>query len=249
MKLTVIGTGSKGNCYLLTANNGETLIIEAGVHISKINQALNHDFSKVVGCIMTHEHGDHSRAYLDLMLGQAVDIYTSRKTHEVFSENPPNLSHRAKTFSETGNFLGEFRILPFDVKHDAADPLGFLIHHKECGKVLFLTDTYFCGYTFAGLNNVIIEANYCENIVAENYGDAAQEFLKDRIAQSHMSLKTCISTLKTNDLQSVNNIVLIHLSDLNSNQFTFATAVTEATGKNVVVASDGLVMEFNKTPF
>lgn len=245
MKLKIIGTGSKGNAYLLESNSGEVLLIECGVPVDKIKEALDFNLNKLVGCIMTHEHKDHSRSATELMkLG--VDVYSSYKTHKVMN----NLgSHRAKSFPESVSILlGEFQVLSFDVKHDAVDPLGFLIHHKECGKVLFLTDTFFCGYTFTGLNNVIIEANYSKKIISQKYSDE-MEFLKDRILQSHMSLETCCSTLKANDLSQCNNIVLIHLSDTNSNELEFASTVAELTQKNVMVASNGMEINFNKTPF
>jgi hypothetical protein len=64
-----------------------------------------------------------------------------------------------------------------------------------------------------------------------------------------MSLDTCIETLRMNDLSAVNNIVLIHLSDSNSNAEAFQAAVREATGKTVHIASKGLDINFNKTPF
>ena len=55
--------------------------------------------------------------------------------------------------------------------------------------------------------------------------------------------------LKANDLSAVNNIVLIHLSDTNSNEKQFQKEVFEATQKNVSVATNGMVIDFNKTPF
>jgi hypothetical protein len=64
-----------------------------------------------------------------------------------------------------------------------------------------------------------------------------------------MSLDTCIKTLKANDLSLVNNIVLIHLSDSNSNEIEFKKEVKQATGKTVTVANNGISIDFNKTPF
>jgi len=43
--------------------------------------------------------------------------------------------------------------------------------------------------------------------------------------------------------------VLIHLSDGNSDEEMFKREVEDATGKTVTVASNGLVMDLNKTPF
>lgn len=245
MQLKVIGTGSKGNAYLLE-NEEEVLLIECGVNIQHIKQALNFDFSKVVGCIVTHEHGDHAKSIKEVK-ALGIDVYATAGTHGVSDFNAL-YNHRAKFINPQSPFiLGNFKIMSFDVKHDAAEPCGFLINHKECGNVLFLTDTFYCSYTFRNLHNVIIEANYDKGIARRKLSE--MEFLRSRIINSHMSIDTCIDFLKANDLSKVNNIVLIHLSDSNSNEVMFRERVQNATGKEVTVADNGLVMAFNKTPF
>jgi len=246
MKLRIIGTGSKGNAYVLE-NEHEALLIEAGVNIKEIKQALYFDYSKVVGCIVTHEHLDHCKSANDLMrLG--IDVYTGAKTHQKINGD---VIHRAMPIASRETIkLGNFKIMAFDVKHDAVEPLGFLIEHPDCGKVLFLTDTYYCKYTFPGLNNIIIEANYSKEIIDKKYGpDSDKEFLRNRILKSHFSLANCKDMLKANDLRQVNNIVLIHLSDSNSDEKQFQKEVYELTYKNVHVASNGMVIDFKKTPF
>jgi DNA/RNA-binding domain of Phe-tRNA-synthetase-like protein len=56
--------------------------------------------------------------------------------------------------------------------------------------------------------------------------------------------------LKANNLSQVNNIVLIHLSDGNSDAEDFQKQVTELTGKTVYVADAGMIIDnFNKKPF
>lgn len=246
MKLKVIGTGSSGNAYIL-GNEDEALLIECGVKITDIKKALNFDYSKVVGCIVSHEHQDHCKAANEVMrLG--IDVYTGAKTHQ---EINGDVIHRSLPIASRQTIqLGGFKIMAFDVKHDAAEPLGFLIEHNDCGRVIFLTDTYYCKYTFPGLNNIIIEANYSKAIIDQKYGtESGKEFLRNRILQSHFSLENCKDMLAANDLSQVNNIVLIHLSDSNSDEKQFQKEVSEQTGKNVTVASNGIEIQFNKTPF
>jgi phosphoribosyl 1,2-cyclic phosphodiesterase len=246
MELTTIGTGSKGNAYILS-NGDEALLIECGVNINDIKKTLDFDLSKVVGCIVTHEHQDHCKSIVDLMkLG--IKMYTGAKTYvalDTFNHHNANVIASKQTVQ-----IGNFKVLAFDVKHDAAEPLGFLIEHTDCGKVLFLTDTYYCEYIFKGLNNIIIEANYSKEIIDRKFGsDSGKEFLRNRILKSHFSLANCKDMLSANDLTQVNNIVLIHLSDSNSDEKQFHKEVSELTGKNVTVASNGMKINFNKTPF
>lgn len=140
--------------------------------------------------------------------------------------------------------------MPFKVKHDAAEPFGYLINHPETGTVLFATDTYYLEQTFMGLSNIMLECNYDINILDANIASGVvPEKLRNRTVKSHMSLETCIETLKANDLSGVNNILLIHLSANNSNASEFKKAVGEVTGKNVIIAAKGMNIEFNKEPF
>ncbi len=247
MKLKVINSNSAGNAYILE-NENEALLIECGVRFDLIKQALNFNLSKVAGCILTHEHGDHAKA-LPEMLAAGISVYSSQGTFE--AAGFPTHHRAVITFSGDEFKVGKFRIKAFDIQHDVAEPLGFLIMHEECGKVLFLTDSYYCKYTFSGLNNIIIEANYSKQILDRRLNDGANpQFLRDRVITSHMSLDTCKTMLGANDLSQVNNIVLIHLSDSNSNEKQFKHEVEQQTGKLVHVASAGLVIEnFNKTPF
>lgn len=243
MKLKIIGTGSQGNAYLLH-NDKESLLIECGVNIKAIKSALKFNLVRLVGCIVTHEHGDHAKAIFPLM-ASGINVFATEKTHEALGST---MNHRAAICVKDKTFtLGGFKIKPFMVKHDAADPVGYLIHHKECGTTLFMTDTFYCPYVFPGLNNIIIETNYSSELIGDKM--IAMEFLKNRIIKSHMSLETAIQMLKKNDLSAVNNIVLIHLSDSNSDEAMFKREVEDATGKTVTVSSNGLEINFNKTPF
>ena len=126
--------------------------------------------------------------------------------------------------------------------------MSFLIHHEECGKVVFITDSYYTPFRFEGVNNWIIEANYSEKILAEKEANGIS-YVTDRVRRSHLSVENCIKALKSNDLGFTNNIVLIHLSDSNSDEKLFQKMVSEATNKNVTVADKGVVVEFNKYSF
>lgn len=240
MRLKVIGSNSSGNAYLLESDT-DTLLIECGVHIKKIKRALNFRVDNV-HAIVTHSHGDHACSIKDV-LNAGIAVYASAETFE--AKGVLN-HHRARTIKAGFNYLiGSFQVKPFAVNHDVPC-FGFLIKHIECGLTLFLTDTYFCDYVFPGLNNIIVECNHEEELLEAN----SPKFLQDRIIQSHMNLNTCKDLLKANDLTAVNNIVLIHLSDSNSDAARFQREIKELTGKNVHIAESGLVIEsFNKQPF
>lgn len=246
MQLKVISSNSHGNAYILE-NDREALLIECGVNFKLIKQAMDFNLGKVAGCILTHEHGDHAKA-VNEVLAAGINVYSSKGTHQALGTSQ---HHRTKIIDVAkAVMVGGFKIMAFDVKHDVREPFGYLIQHPDCGTVLFLTDSYFCEYTFPGLNNIIIEANYFKNIIDKRVIDGINpKFLRDRVITSHMSLGTCKEMLSANDLSQVNNIVLIHLSDGNSDEKRFKREVEEQTGKQVHIAVPGLEISFNKQPF
>jgi len=248
MQLKILGSSSKGNCYILE-NEAEALIIECGVNIFDIKKALGFSFNKVAGCLVTHEHGDHAKSIKEVLL-MGANIYTSRGTIRSLALDVHH--HRLKTIKAGDMFqVGNFKVIAFKVQHDVAEPLGFIINHKEIGNVLFITDSYYVENTFKNIHNVIIEANFSKEIVAKRMSDGyLPDYRASRLFKSHMSLETCKKTLKANDLTKVQNIVLIHLSDGNSHAENFKTEIENITGKRVYVADAGMIIEnFNKTPF
>jgi phosphoribosyl 1,2-cyclic phosphodiesterase len=241
MNLTVINSGSSGNCYLLKSSSGEILILECGEKFSKVKEALNFDLTGVVGALSSHLHMDHSK-YINDFTSSGIKVYSNKSVVEKFGGETSNL----KIVEPNKQFnVGSFSVIPFLVRHDPTiDTFGFLINHFESGKIVFLTDLVYSKYSFNGIANWIIEANYCENLVSSSDG-----FLPSRVINSHLSVQNCIKLLQANDLTQTNNIVLIHLSDSNSNAIEFKQKVTESTSKLVTVAEPNLTINFDKTPF
>ncbi len=245
MKLRVLGSSSHGNCYLLRSETtGEVLVLEAGVRMQTVKKALDFRISDIVGCCVTHEHGDHAK-YAGQFAGSLIPMVMSKGTADAVG-----IADYWYPTSKCPLRLGGFRILSFPVRHDAADPRGFLIQHKECGTVLFATDTYYLPNTYPGLNNILIECNYRLDILDSNIAAGiVPTAVRDRIVKSHMSYNTCCETLGANDLSQVNNIVLIHLSADNSHAEEFLSGISALTEKQVSVASTGMEIDFNKTPY
>ena len=239
MKLHVLGSNSKGNGYILEGKS-QVLILEAGLPLKDVKEALNFDLSKVVGALVSHSHGDHAK-YANDYTRNGIKLWSNI---ELIDKSLLQLIEAGKQYT-----IGEFKVIPFSVKHDVPC-LGFLINHPESGNILFVTDTHYIPNRFKGLNQILIEANYEERILNENYIDGKIDNMRyQRVIRSHMSLETCVEALKKNDLKGVQNIVLIHLSPQNSDAKLFKSKVVEATGKNAHIALKGLVIDFNKEPF
>lgn len=242
MKFKVLGSNSKGNCYLLQ-NENETLIVECGISFKEIKIALDFNLRNVVGCLITHCHGDHSKAVKDV-LKSGIKVYTSAGTIEALGLTN-YISKPIKAFEQFK--VGGFTIMPFDVHHDVAEPLGFLINHSDMGTALFATDTSYLEYRFKQLTSILIECNYSEEILLRNMDNGSiDDSTGVRIASTHMSLENCKELIKANDNPKLKNIVLLHLSDGNSNAKEFKGIMEALTHKRVEIADKGLEIELNK---
>ncbi len=246
MIIKIFGSSSSSNCYLLQADDGETLIVECGVDFKEVKKALNFDLKNIVGCLVTHEHKDHS-GYVQKLLEAGINCYMSKGTKEALSLN----HHRVNILGEFAKItIGGYKVMAFDTKHDCRQPVGFLIHHKEMGLMLFATDTYYLKYNFEGLNHIFIECNYAKDILNNNVElGVINKTLKNRTLKSHFELENVKGFLKINDISSVRNICLLHLSDRNSDAERFRREIEELTGKNVVVADNGVEIDLNLFSF
>ena len=232
ISFTPYESGSAGNLYM--AYDGETkLLIECGVPLARIKQALGYRLSEVGGCLVTHGHLDHCKAAADLMKC-GVDVYASRGA----LEERGLAGHRAKALKAMGEtVIGTFRVLPFDVEHDAAEPLGFLITSLTCGeRLLFISDSNYTRYRFPGMNIIAAECNYdADSLWRSVRAGATPPEMAQRIVRSHTSLDTLLTMLRANDMSGVRQIWLMHLSDDRSDAAVIREAVQRQTGAEVYV--------------
>lgn len=238
MEFEVLDSGSKGNAYILKGQDS-SLLLECGIRWKDILKGLNYNIKNVDGCLISHSHKDHSRAINDVIQA-GIDVYAGEDTFSYANIK----NHRMRPiWSEKQVSIGRFIVLPFELEHDVPN-LGFLIQHPEMGKMVYITDTMYCKYKFKGLNHILIECNYSKALIDENlYNNETILPVRDRVVESHMSLETCKEFLQANDLSQIKNIVLIHLSDNNSDGEQFKREIEGLTGKPVYIADKDLIVE------
>ena len=237
----MLGSSSSGNCYILD-NGKEALILEAGVRFQEVKKALGYNLRKVVGCLITHRPQAHAK-YIKAMVDNG--FYTLALP-DVWETRGVWGSRSVPIVPKHGYKLGRFKVLPFNACHDVPC-VGYLIEHPECGRVMFLTDSCECLSLFSNLNHVLIECNYSmpKLIEAVNAGITPRTQI-DRLPNSHMELQTCKSVLSDIDLSNVYNIVLLHLSDHNSDRLQFVSEIERHTGKVVYAAAPNLSIDITK---
>lgn len=231
MRLKVIATGSRGNCYLLTAGDASleaSLLLDAGVRYSELIRETD-GLQGVCGALVTHEHQDHVRCAAKLArLG--VPVYMSYGTAAAAGIGGFGAAEDKRQLR-----IGPFTVLPFRTEHDAAEPLGFLIR-ADGTTLLYATDTYYVRYRFPGVNWWLIECNYVDDLV-ENMENVK---LRERLLKSHMGLKRLKELFRANDLRDTQGVILCHLSDERSDEARMVREIGEETGAPVLAASAGM---------
>ena len=232
IEIISLASGSQGNCYRVS--DGRTpLLLECGIPYREIRRELRFQMSEIAGCLVSHEHQDHAKAIKDIVKA-GIDCYMSVGTARALGIE----SHRILYASAKQQFkLHTWTIPPFEVEHDALEPLGFLMANKDGEKLLYATDTAFVRYKFLGLTHIMIECNYADDILEANIASGAIDpVLKHRLVRSHFSLAGVKEFLKANDLSQVQEIWLLHLSEQNSCEKRFKEEVQKITGKPTYIA-------------
>lgn len=189
LRLKCIGTGSKGNCYLLETESA-TLILDAGLPIKAIKKALDFNFSKVAGCVITHEHDDHMHSAKDLSVMCVPVFYGFRDEHRHVKYGP-------------------FDIWKFPVPHDVPC-VGYYITVDGITTV-YITDAQYCGWNFRNnkVQNFLVECNWQNDYIAEDL----DEPVVSRVFQTHMSEDVCVRFLEANKTDEMSNVLICHMSD------------------------------------
>ena len=146
--LTVLGSGSAGNCALITTDTCR-LLVDAGLSARQTTERLAQlgvAPEQLDGVLLTHEHGDHSRA-LDVLCRRFKDvpIYCNRLTKEVMLRESECLkTHRNwQVFTSGTDFeIKDIAVQTFSVPHDAVEPVGYTFHHGRAA-LGYLTDLGF----------------------------------------------------------------------------------------------------------
>lgn len=235
-KITVLGSGSSGNAYLLDDGKSQ-LLIEVGLPFNRLQKALNYKLTAVAGALVSHEHGDHAQGAKKLARA-GINIYMSEGTKEALDPK----EYRFRTFEKEGDrymprTIGTFIVTPFKVIHDCQEPIGFLITSLEAQeRILFVTDTEYSPYTFKNIDVFMVEINYTSEVMDRNLqADSDLLHRRNRTVASHMSLDTAIEFLKKSNAGDAKAIYVLHLSDLNSDEAAIKTALEREFDVPVVI--------------
>lgn len=226
MLLKTIATGSSGNCHALIADTGEILLLDLGENEKKIKKGIGWRISDVIGAIVTHKHADHSKSVNDFER-MGIPVFKPYENTETF----------VKKYS--GFKIQVFDLTTIDGRwtHTDADGTecpcyGFLIEHKEMGRMIYITDTAIVKWRFKNINHILLGVNYDKDMIYP-----VNEGKKNHIFGGHMEIDTACEFVKANNSDSLHNVIMCHLSADNADSDKFIECMKKACpAANVYVA-------------
>lgn len=218
MTFTSLASSSAGNAYLVS-DGSSRLLLECGISYKRLRKLLGFTVSGLAGCLVSHEHKDHARCWLELVK-DGVPVYVTEGTADALE------AEGVQTFVREDDrgrrrykvaVVGTFAVLPFATFHDAVEPVGFLVQSLVDGeRLLFATDTAALAYQVGGLDLIAIESNYEEALLARAVH--LPEKVIVRIRNTHMEVERVCAYLRTLDLSRCREVYLLHMSDACANE-------------------------------
>ncbi|MFX0150030.1 MAG: MBL fold metallo-hydrolase [Candidatus Hodarchaeota archaeon] len=239
-KLCVLESSSKGNATYVRIDD-TCFLIDAGISTRKIEHSLKEigeNIAELTNIIITHEHNDHIKGIKTLSKRFQCKFWM---TFEVYQKIRKKTGAIDADFIDIGQpfYFNEIEIIPYEIIHDAINPVAFLISRKEVPLIGYIND---CGFPtpflldgFRKVKILIVEANHSFDLLIRS---SYPESLKYRILGS----KGHLSNWQTGEFISITTpqiVILSHISEQNNDP-------------NMALAEIEFILENNKnldTPF
>ena len=160
-------SGSTGNCLFVETEHTK-LLVDAGVSAKKIMDGLSSihvDISDIDAVLVTHEHVDHVQSLGTISKKFDIPVFANADTWDAMPKQKDKIAdYNVKHFLVNESFeIGDLKVLPFSIPHDAANPCGFNFFYGN-KKLSVATDL---GHVTTdilnhldGSNFLMLEANY-----------------------------------------------------------------------------------------
>ena len=172
LKFCSLYSGSSGNSLFVETPNTKVLV-DAGTSSKKIEAALDEldiDLHHIDAILVTHEHSDHTKGLGTLAKKFDIPIYANQETWDAMPEVSEKIQPQNQNLFKTDEKfdIGDLKILPFSIPHDAANPCGFNLFYGN-QKISIATDLgHMDNHLIKYLEEsqfILLEANYDPNIL------------------------------------------------------------------------------------
>jgi len=219
VRITVLGSGSGGNCTYVASNNTH-ILIDAGFGSRSIERRCRDagiTIEQVDAVLLTHAHYDHTKGLPSLLKKFPVPVYMTAGTQDEISLNARMPQVTTITPRETF-IIGSIEIQAFPTSHDSAESVGFQVKSGGITGVL-VTDLGKLTVRIIDRLNladwIVMESNHDEELLSIGPYPLS---LKRRIlgSKGHISNQTVADFLEHHFSGLAGHIFLAHISRQNN---------------------------------
>lgn len=215
-----LASGSRGNAILVCSPKTR-ILIDAGTSCKELVNRLQKtgiEAKRLDALLLSHEHRDHVSAAGTLSRRFDLPVFATRGTLDNLPVETGRLP--SVTVFSTGRCfeIGDLKVHPFSISHDAREPAGFVIEHEGV-RLGICTDlgvaTSLVKVRLQGCNGLVLEANHdVDKLAAGPY----PWNLKQRIrsAHGHLSNEESCDLLRSIHHDKMQFVLFAHLSETNN---------------------------------
>lgn len=213
-----LGSGSNGNSTLVRVDD-TLVLVDAGFSAKSIAERLNRagvDVNDISAIVVSHEHSDHVKGVGVLSRKYKLPVWLTRGTYRPLKDRALS---SVEFIHPHGSFrIGDAKITPFPVPHDAAEPCQYIIGDGD-KKIAIATDmgfaTPYVRQLLSGVDALLLEANYDFNMLQSGpYPYALQNRIDGRFG--HLSNDQSAHLAADLEHPGLQQLFLGHLSENNN---------------------------------
>jgi len=234
VEFSVLGSGSRGNAVLVAAG-GVRILVDAGLNMKDTAArmaTIGLPDARIDAVFVTHEHNDHVQGLGPVARATGAAVWCTDGTRRCVEDRLKGASRICGLAAAVPVVVGELVVEPIAKPHDAAEPVGFLVHHD--GETLgVFTDLgsvdATVGEAIGRCTSLVMEANYDPGLLAAGPYPAN---LKSRIASpyGHLSNADAANAVARFAHRKLRTLVLAHLSEQNNATHLARTAFVQSMG-------------------
>jgi phosphoribosyl 1,2-cyclic phosphodiesterase len=235
MEITVLASGSKGNCTFVMGEDGALLIdcgLSAREALSRIRGA-GGDPDLVQAILVTHEHTDHLSGAAAMARRLGVPVYGTGGTLQDLAGAETGRQPVRLVRITPGSMaaIDGFAVEAFATSHDAREPCGFTltsngIRFSCCTDTGFISDHVF-GRLRAS-DAILLESNHCPEMLRTGpYPEVLKRRIRSRRGHlSNVAAAACLRALGCD----AGTVILGHLSEINNTPEKALASAKEGLG-------------------
>ncbi len=221
LHIASIASGSNGNCYYV-GNRTEAVLVDAGISCREVVRRAARtgiDMEKVKAIFISHEHSDHIRGLEAIARKWNLPVYATAPClcRCGLGERSAHLGVPMR--SDETISVGSLRVTAFAKRHDACDPVSFVVEEADGTTVGVFTDIGRCCNEvvrqFSRCHAAFLESNYDHDMLTAGRYPA---HLKSRIrgGRGHLSNEEALTLFLEHASPSLSHLILSHLSAHNN---------------------------------